>query len=123
VHRILHSLCLVAAILALLLSAQIAHRLAQAAMKEIGQIDHTLPELTRTMVVHVADGSLPIRLLAGATGAVVAITGLFAIFSPKLSPQTAGSTLLIACTIAFAAALLLLATTAIAISIGRAPLP
>jgi hypothetical protein len=93
------------------------------AMKEIGAVDHTPPELTRLMVVRVADGSFPIILLAVSVASAAAIAGLFTIFSSRLSHETAGTTLLVLCTVLFIAALLLIATTAIAISIGRAPLP
>jgi hypothetical protein len=62
-------------------------------------------------------------LLAGIAAALLAVAGLFAIFSSRLSKDAAGTTLVVLCTIAFAAALLLIATTAIAISIGRAPIP
>ena len=122
-HRFLRLLCLLTAIAVLLGSAQISRRLAQIAMKEIGPIDPTLPELTRLMVVRVADGSFPTMLLAAAAAAVLAALGLFAIFSSRLSPNAAGTIVVVTCTIAFATALALLASTAVAISIGRGPLP
>jgi len=92
-------------------------------MKEIGPVDHTLPTLTHFMVVRVAEGSSQLTLLAGVLAAVAAIAGLTAIFSSRLSRETAGTMLVLVCTVAFAAAFLLLAMTAIAISIGRAPVP
>src|SRR6188768_982327 len=113
----LRLVCLVAAIFALLASAQLSHRLAQMAMKEIGPVDHTLPEPTHLLVVRVVDGSFPIKLLAGIAAALLAMAGLFANFSSRLSPAAAGSSLIVICTIAFSAALLLIAATAIAISI------
>jgi hypothetical protein len=123
VHRFVRLLCLAAAIAVLLFSAQVANRLAQVTLKELGTIDNTVPELTRFMVVRIADGSFPVMLIAGAVAAVVAIAGLFAILSRRLSAEAAGTTLVVVCTVAMTAAVLLLATMAIAISIGRGPAP
>jgi hypothetical protein len=90
------------------------------AMKEIGPVDHTLP------------GNPPICWSFAVSTEVsrsscwqhrrdaAAMAGLFANFSSRLSPAAAGSSLIVICTIAFSAALLLIAATAIAISIGRA---
>jgi hypothetical protein len=93
------------------------------ALKDIGTIDNTVPELTRFMVVRIADGSFPVMMIAGAVSAVVAIVGLFAILSRRLSAEAAGTTLVVVCTVAMTAAVLLLATMGIAISIGRGPAP
>ena len=122
-HRFFRLLCLAAAIAQLLFSARVAERLAQVAMKEMGPIDQTVPDLTHFMVVRVSDGSFPVMTIAGGLAAVVAVLGLFAILSSRISRETAGTTLLIVCTVALTAAILLLATTAIAISIGRPPPP
>jgi hypothetical protein len=123
VHRFVRLLCLAAAIAVLLFSAQVANRLAQVALKDIGTIDNTVPELTRFMVVRIADGSFPVMLIAGAVAAVVAIAGLFAILSRRLSAEAAGTMLVVVCTVALITAVLLLATMGIAISIGRGPAP
>ena len=122
-HRFVRLLCLAAAIAVLLFSAQVANRLAQVTLKELGTIDNTVPELTRFMVVRIADGSFPVMLIAGAVAAVVAMAGLFAILSRRLSAEAAGTTLVVVCTVAMTAAILLLATMAVAISIGRGPAP
>lgn len=90
-------------------------------LKEIEPIDDSVPEITRWMVVRVADGSLPILTLAGALACVVAALGLFAIFSTKISRDASATALVIACTVALVIAVILVAATAIAISIGRAP--
>ena len=84
------------------------------AMKEIGPVDHTLPAPTHLLVVRVADGSFPIKLMAGIAAALVGVAGIFAIFSRRLSQAAAGSTPIVVCTIPLAASLLLVAATAIA---------
>ena len=120
-HRILRLICLLAAVIGLVVSAQTSRQLARMGLKEIEPIDDSVPKITQWMVVRVADGSLPILTLAGALACVVAAVGLFAIFSTKISPDASATTLLVVCTLALIAAALLLGSTAIAISIGRAP--
>ena len=120
-HRIIRLICLLAAIIGLVASAQVSRQVARIGLKEIEPIDDSVPEITRWMVVRVADGSLPILTLAGALACVVAALGLFAIFSKKISQDASATMLIIVCTVALTAAVILVAATAIAISIGRAP--
>ena len=120
-HRILRLICLLVAVIGLVVSAQMSRQLARMGLKEIEPIDDSVPKITQWLVVRVADGSLPILTLAGAVASVVAAVGLFAIFSAKISRDAAGTTLVLACTIALAIAAFLIAVTAIGISIGRAP--
>jgi hypothetical protein len=120
-HRILRLICLLVAVIGLVVSAQTSRQLARMGLKEIEPIDDTVPKITQWMVVRVADGSLPILTLAGALACVVAGVGLFAIFSTRISRDAAGTILVLACTLALVAAILVLAATAIALSIGRAP--
>lgn len=123
VHRLLRLLCLIGAIIAVLFAAQVAQRLANLSLKEIGPIDATVPEITRMMVVDIAEGSFPIMLIAGIVAAVIGVAGLYAIFSPNLSPAAGGTILLVACTLALMAAVFLLSAMGIAISVGRSPVP
>ena len=120
-HRILRLICLLFAVVGLVVSAQMSRQLARMGLKEIEPIDESVPRITEWMVVRVADGSLPILTLAGALACAVAAVGLFAIFSTRISRDAAGTMLVLACTIALATAATLLAVTATAISIGRAP--
>ncbi len=91
-------------------------------LKEIEPIDDSVPEITKFLVVRVAQGDFPLVTLAAAIACVAAAAGLYAIFSPRLSREAADTLLLVVCTTSFGLALLLIASTAIAISIGRAPL-
>ena len=92
------------------------------ALKEIQPIDESVPEITKVLVVRVAEGELPLVTLAALLAFAVAVVGLFGVFSAKISRDAAGTLLLVICTIALAVAAVLIASTAIAISIGRAPL-
>ena len=92
------------------------------ALKEIQPIDDSVPEITKFLVVRVAEGEIPLVTLAAALACVVAAVGLHAIFSTRISREAAGTLLVVICTVAFGLAAVLIASTAIALSIGRAPL-
>jgi uncharacterized membrane protein YjjP (DUF1212 family) len=120
-HRILRLICLLVAVIGLVVSAQTSRQLARMGLKEIEPIDDSVPKITQLLVVRVADGSFPVLTLAGALACLVAVVGLFVIFSTKVSPDASSTTLLVVCTMALLAAAILLAATTIALSIGRAP--
>lgn len=69
----------------------------------------------------VADGSFPIIVIALLLSALVAVLGLYIIFSERLSPEATGSAFAVVCCVGYAMPFVLLGNTMIALVIPFVP--
>jgi hypothetical protein len=82
-----------------------------------------LPGLTQVLIAGVADGSFPVVVIALSLSALVATLGLYAVLSKRLSPEAAGSALVLICCVSYAGAIALIGSTLTALVIPFIPVP
>jgi hypothetical protein len=116
-HRTLRLVCLAGATAAPVLAAFTCRFNSRFAVKQIfphSGSEH-LPAFTQTWALGVADGSFPLILIALILSAVVAASGIYAQFSKRLSPDAAATTLVVVCCVGYAAGLVMLGSTMMAL--------
>lgn len=122
-HRIFRLVCLIGSATAPMLSALLCRFSSQIAVKHL--IPHSsserLPSLTQTWVAGVADGSFPLIPIALGVSSVLAALGLYLIFSKRLSADVVASVFPLVCCVAYAAALVSLGSTMMALVIPFLP--
>ena len=116
-HRIIRSVCVLGAGIALIVSALGSRSISRLAVKQI--IPHSgsehLPMLTQIWVVDVANGRFPLIPIALIISALVVASGLYFVFSKRPSPQTAASVLVVVCCVCYSFAVILMSSTMLAL--------
>ena len=74
-----------------------------------------LPALTQTLVTGVVDGRFPLVPIATVLSSVIVVSGLYVIFSKRLSPDTMASAFALLCCVAYSAGVVLIGSTMMAI--------
>jgi len=123
-HRIVRSVCLVGAATAPILAASLCRFIVRVAVKHViprSATEH-IPSLTRTWIIGVADGSFPLIPIALFLSALVATSGLYVLFSKRLSADAAASAFAVTCCLAYVAAVIAVGTTMIALVIPFLPM-
>jgi hypothetical protein len=123
IHRIIRLVCLAGAATAPILAAVLCRFISRIAIKHV--IPHAgsepLPAFTQTWVAGLATGSFPLISIALVLSAVVAVSGFYVLYSKRLSPEAAASAFAILCCVAYAAALVSLGSTLMALVIPFLP--
>ena len=107
IHRAVRLVCLAGAATAPLLTALICREFSRYAVNHAFPKTRLeiFPDLTRVLIINVADGSLPLPLLGLLTAAAIAAAGAYAIFSKRLTNEAGMSALIVICCISYCAAL------------------
>jgi hypothetical protein len=74
-----------------------------------------LPMLTQTWVTRVVDGTFPLIPIALFVSALVSVSGLYIIFSKRLSPDAVASAFALVCCVGYTAAVLSVGSTMVAL--------
>ena len=123
-HRAVRLLCLAGAAPAPLFTALVCREIARYA------VNHALPkaglkdfpELTQMLIKNVADGSFPLPIIGLLTSTVIAAAGAYAIFSKRLTAETAESTLMIIYCVSYSAALSFMGSSLMALVLPFLPM-
>jgi hypothetical protein len=123
-HRIVRLVCLIGAATAPLLAAFLCRFISRIAVKHV--IPHSgseqLPSLTRTSVAGAADGSFPLIAVALFLSALVAASGLYVLFSRRLSADAVTSAFAVVCCVGYTIAVALVGSTMMALVIPFLPM-
>ena len=116
-HRIIRLVCFLGATTVPLVAAFICRLISRVAVKDV--IPHSgsvhLPALTQTWVIGMADGSLPVVIIACLLSALVAASGLYVLFSKQVSADAVASVLIVASVVSYSVALVSVGSTMIAL--------
>ena len=116
-HRIIRIVCLVGSGIAPVISAYFCRFISQMAVKHVipKSGSEELPAVTQVWAVGVADGKLPLVLIAFSISFLIILSGLYAVISKRPSADTRLNALVIICCAGFAIALISVCSTLLAI--------
>lgn len=122
-HRIIRLVCLAGAVTAPMFAASLCRFISRIAVKHVlpRSGSEQLPSLTQTWVTGVADGSFPLLLIALVLSALVAASGLYVLFSKRLSPDAVATVFALVCCVAYTSAVVSVGSTVMALVIPFLP--